>query len=101
MLDELFVRDHAVAMLDQIQEHLERFGFQLQGFSSTEELGETTVEPPLAEEVYCPQCAPHGSSSFCDLTFPAINRNKRTARQVEILHRTDIGLQVYQGTERR
>jgi hypothetical protein len=29
MLDELFVRDYAIAMLDKMQEHVKRFGFQL------------------------------------------------------------------------
>jgi hypothetical protein len=71
MLHEFLIPDHAIAMLDQIPQHIEHFGIQLQKFSRTAELGETGVELPLAEDVDYPHGATHGSFPFCEFDFPA------------------------------
>src|SRR5919198_4174225 len=85
MFDKLFVRHHAMAMLDEIQEHVKHFGFQLQRLASTADFVETRVEPPLAADVNRPHCAPHDSSSFCELNFPATIRTALSwSRCVEV-----------------
>jgi hypothetical protein len=49
VLHEIPARDHAVAVLDEIEEHVKHFGFQPQRFSVAAEFVEASIELPLAE----------------------------------------------------
>lgn len=80
------MRHYAIATFNQIQEHIEPVGLQLQRLSNIAQLRTNSFKPSLAEAINCPYSA-HLVSSLCrELDFPVEILNWPIATDMEILN---------------